>query len=229
MIIIIKNIPYFSLQNKLYESPSIAFISKYKSKFIFKKGKIDASLKLPKNSFNYDEVIPFEVDLNCSELDLKINGIELYITRQYKKLDRYNHTRVKSYSGEIKIFSKYFEFKEEEKCYITKDIIEFPKTFLNNELYPPKIYEIFDSKKNEVLDNEIKKYFLYPCSYKGIITIEYCLVVKIKFDSSFTFDEYLRMPLDFHSLPTIVKEEFNEVKKDENSINDKDFKTDTGL
>ena len=202
-IIIIKNIPYYNLNNKLYKSPATVFKYVDKMGFFSKKGKIAAFLKIPKNMFNYNEVIPFEVVLNCTELNLKINGIEAYITRNCRKHDKRNY-KVVRHSNETIITSKDLKFIKDAKCFIINNNIQFPKT---PNYYPPKIYEICDSQGIAGLNKQFKHYSLYPCSYKGLITISYYLNVKIKYDSSIVSNDLLSMPLNFHSSPQIIKEE----------------------
>ena len=63
-----------------------------KSKLIlFSQGSFTAVLKLPKNAFSYQEVIPFEVDMDLSKLSLNVKYIRISIRRDTKKNLQYRH------------------------------------------------------------------------------------------------------------------------------------------
>ena len=83
--IIIKNNKYYTLENKLYQSPIIAKLETSKHKYaIFNKGEIKASLTLPKNSFKYNENIYFIMEIDCSKLSISISGVRLSINVNLK-------------------------------------------------------------------------------------------------------------------------------------------------
>ena len=79
LIIVIKNPPYFSLYNHLYKSPSNCYKEFKKSKFFFSQGFFIVSFTLPKNSFSYDEPIPFQIDLDLNNLSMDIRNINVSI------------------------------------------------------------------------------------------------------------------------------------------------------
>ena len=53
-----------------------------KSKLFSKKGSVLCKVKLPKNYFFYNEEIPFEINIDCSNLDLKIKSVKVYLLRK---------------------------------------------------------------------------------------------------------------------------------------------------
>ena len=205
--IIIKNSSHFTKENKLFKSPSTVFKYIDKKKFLSKKGKIAAFLKIPKNSFNYGEIIPFEVTLNCSELNLKINEIQASIERIIKYNEKNNPKDVR-HIEKSEILIKSFKIQEkDDKLSIIKGEIQFPNSSKHYSSYPPRIYEEANKIGTEDLSNQLKSYRLYACTYGGLIAIEYKLKVTILFNSSFTFNEHLSIPIDFYSLPEEINEE----------------------
>ena len=65
---VIKNNPYFTKENRLLLSPAI-YLKEMKIRSLFsEKGSFKASLKLPTNKFSYDEKIPFEIDIDATNL-----------------------------------------------------------------------------------------------------------------------------------------------------------------
>ena len=83
--IVIKNIPYFSLQNGLYKSPCTFSSKKSKSILLINKGEFTIKINLPKNIFFYDEKIPYEINLDLRNLNLTIKNIEVSIFRTITK------------------------------------------------------------------------------------------------------------------------------------------------
>ena len=73
VIIVIKNTSYFYKENKLLLSPAIHFREIKKKNFFAEKGSYTASLKLPTNIFSYDQKIPFEIDIDVTNLIFEIN------------------------------------------------------------------------------------------------------------------------------------------------------------
>ena len=86
VIIIIKNNSHFSTYNGLLQQPAVCFKETTKHKLFVSQGSFTCSLKLPRNSFTYDEMIPFEIDIDCSKLSLTIKGIRISINRNQKKI-----------------------------------------------------------------------------------------------------------------------------------------------
>ena len=84
--IIIKNNKYYSLENKLYKSPTIAKLETSKHKYaIFNKGEIKASLTLAKNSFKYNENIYFIMEIDCTKLSISVSGVLLSLNINFSK------------------------------------------------------------------------------------------------------------------------------------------------
>ena len=216
VLIIVKNNPNFTIENKLLKSPTIFFKEINKKSFLFNKGRIACFLKLPKNSWDYNDQIPIEIILDCSELDLKVNGIYIAIIRNKKQYNR-KHSEILS-NNNITIFSKNYLLDKKQKRYKLKPIIQFPTSSDYISIFPPTVYKLIESNGQNDLFDKINQYVLYPMTKGGLISIEYYLNVKILFDSKLSFDEDFKIPLDFYSSFEIENENVIEYPN-ENEIN----------
>ena len=79
VIVVIKNNAHFNTFNGLLQQPAVCYKEATKHKLFFSQGSYNATLKLPRNSFTYDEMIPFEIDIDCSKLAIDIKGIKISI------------------------------------------------------------------------------------------------------------------------------------------------------
>ena len=87
LIIVVKNKAYFTKQNKLYKEPCRIIRKKSKTDFLVDKGNYNFEMILPKNVFFYDEEIPYEIKLDCTNLNLNffISCLEIKLERIKKK------------------------------------------------------------------------------------------------------------------------------------------------
>ena len=201
-LIIIKNVKTFSLNNELLKEPLI--ISKEASKTIFMffdRGKINYDIKMPKNYFDYNEEIPYEITFNCKELELVIFKIIVSINRYQRKNLKLNRSKVKIGNKE-RLNSKTYNFPEKEKTYSIKDKMNFLNPTLNKNISnnPSLVYKLLESKSFNEINHNMTDYYLAPSCYGGLLSVEYYLKVEILFDSSFTNNEELKVPLDFYSI-----------------------------
>ena len=163
-----------------------------------KKCSVSCNIKLPKNYFFYDEEIPFEINIDCSNLDLKIKSIKVFLDRKENlNYNEGNFMIMTERSSEIKeINYKKIKLEKGLSNYNIVNSINFPIT----SAYPPKIYE--ESEKHglfEVNDVKINKnsFYLYPSNLFGLLSVEYYLKFKLHFDSLRTSDEIMKIPIYF--------------------------------
>ena len=191
IVIIIKNSQYFSAFNDLFKSPKVVSMKTTKHKYaIFNMGYISANVKLEKNVFGYDEVIPLQIEIDCPDLKIKIENVDIFIYLTISKNNKGDHKKNQVKSEKI-IFSKIISLKKKMKKYHIEDIIELPKG------NPHDVY-----KK---LDNDMRKYsqkfkdvYLYPSCYEGLISCEYYIKVTFETDTLFSTNESLIIPIDFY-------------------------------
>ena len=192
-IIIIKNDKYFSLENKLYKSPATLTRKVSKHQYaIFSKGYFSATITLPKNSFSYDEAIPFLVEIDCSNLTIQVRSItvSLYVMQTVKNI---NDIKENSVLKIKEIMDKNILLTKGDKKYLIDDIIKFPSTLDN----PKYVYQKLDSDKRN-FSQKFKNIFLLPSLYNKILTCEYYIKVMLEMDSYFSTNESLEIPIEFY-------------------------------
>ena len=187
LMIFIKGYKQFTLENKLLKIPATSFGDFYKKKKSkFKGGKVSCFLKIPKNSFTFFEIIPFEIYLDKSELNMEIKNIKISINRavyfNYKGDLKKHHI---TYSN-IELISKEYpidnnKFNENHK-YEIKDDIKWPKDskFLKN-LSSNNSYSLFENKKQNGINCSFNNIELLPSCVGGLISVEFFLKVEIDY------------------------------------------------
>ena len=194
VFIIIKNQQNFTLENFLYKSPSIEMKEIQKHKLMFSKGKFAAVLKLAKNVFTYDENIPFELEIDRSQLDMDIKSVEIYLLRIENKNYKNDRSKVRN-SSSRKISEKQINLIKGQPKYLINDDIQFP---ILADFNPIQIYKYLDSlpEVNEKITNKIH---LAPSCMGGLLSVDYFLVIEFNLDSILTTDEKIKMKIDFYS------------------------------
>lgn len=191
IVIIIKNNQYFSAYNDLFKSPKEVNIKVTKHKYaIFNMGYFSAKVKLEKNVFGYDEVIPLQIEIDCPDLKIEIENVDIFIYLIMSKNNKGNHKK-SQIKTEKKIFSKIISLKKKMKKYHLEDIIELPKG------NPHEIYKKLDND-TRIYSQKFKNLYLYPCCYDGLISCEYYLKITFETDTLFSTNESLIIPIDFY-------------------------------
>ena len=87
------------------------------------------------------------------------------------------------------------------KNYSISDFINFPTSSDYNSVYPPNVYQSLNQHGLFEVNEPNFNYKIYPCSYQGLVSIDYFIKFKICLDSSLTSDERLFIPIYFASNP----------------------------
>jgi hypothetical protein len=192
-IIIIKNSNYFTTENNLYKSPVISKIDTSKHEYgIFSKGSFTASIKLPKNCFTYDEIVPFVIEINSSNLKIDIKTVKVSLNAILKVRSKFEPGKMRAVKIK-EIVSKNIPLQKGEKMYSIDDVIKIPSTSDN----PSIAYKKFDSDQN-ALTQKFGTFLLYPTCYGEKLSCEYIIRVMIEIGSLFSTNEILDIPLDFY-------------------------------
>ena len=165
-----------------------------KSKLFSDKGSVTVKVKMPKNFYFYDENIPFEMDIDCSNLNqkLKIKSVKVLLAR--RKRINYTKERTKErYSGQKEIYTKEINLEKGLTNYTITDIVNFPIEYH----FPPKIYEEFEKHGIYEVNDKKLNIKLYPSCRLGVLSCEYFLKFRLHFDSLLTCNEKLKIPLYF--------------------------------
>ena len=165
-----------------------------KHKLMFSKGKFAAVLKLAKNVFTYDENIPFELEIDRSQLDMDIKSVEIYLLRIENKNYKNDRSKVRN-SSSRKISEKQINLIKGQPKYLINDNIQFP---ILADFNPIQIYKYLDSlpEINEKITNKIH---LAPSCMGGLLSVDYFLIIEFNIDSILTTDEKIKMKIDFYS------------------------------
>ena len=179
--------------------PMVAETKEFKkSNFLAKKGSCLVSLKLPKNYFYYDEQIPFEINLDCSKLEMNIKSIGVILQRRTHKNNKEDHS-ISARTAHDDINKKVINLEKGLSRYDISDFLLFPFISEYNSVYPPNVYKQFDEHGLFEINDPNFNYRLYPNCLYGLIliSIDYFVKVELYFDCTFTYDEELLIPIYF--------------------------------
>lgn len=200
----------------MYKEPCVIVGKQSKSDFLINKGNYKFKMTLPKNVFFYDEKIPYEIDLDCTNLGLILSSLEISLQRIRKKgnqLKYFHYEEIKSF------LIKIIKVNRNKKIGKYKGELYFPKKSSEDKnIYPPSIYELIEKEAPHTeIDNFQRLYHFSPCSRGELVIVEYYLKIKLVFENVFTSDEYYLIPIDFCSRP-----ENQKINNNQNSINSVD-------
>ena len=77
---------YFTKENKLLLTPAIYYKEFIKKNFLGDYGSFTATFKIPYNVFPYDKKVPFEIDIDCTNLKTDLFRILICLHRFVKKI-----------------------------------------------------------------------------------------------------------------------------------------------
>ena len=165
VIVVIKNNAHFNTFNGLLQQPAVCYKEATKHKLFFSQGSYNATLKLPRNSFTYDEMIPFEIDIDCSKLAIDIKGIKISINRNQKTNFQQNHLESR-YQNKKEVVTKHIPLDKGQKKHHIEDVIQ-----LKSESNPKQIYSILDSDRRKYSE-KYRGIYLSPSCYGGLLSCE---------------------------------------------------------
>ena len=189
-IIVIKNPPYFSTYNRMYQAPAVCFKEMKKHKLLFSQGSFTATIKVPKNAFPYTEFVPFEIDIDLTKLSLNLKNIKVSLRRISRKNQRFDHSQVFKEEN-VAIAKKECNFVRGQKKIHIEDVIA-----IDADKNPKNIYNKLDQDKRKVAE-KYKGVYLYPTCYGGLLSVEYLIRMKLEMDSMWSTNEEFNIPLDF--------------------------------
>ena len=196
-IFIVKNhLKYHSIKKHLL-SPLNYQETFNKKKIFVKKGSCKIVINMPRTYFLYNEKVGYNIHLDCSILQIPVKKISVSFYRRIKKNNKKDLLYSRS-SYNSKIFDKDYNLRKENKIFDIVDYIYYFDSSHENEILnkPIDVYNKLDKHGLYEIDDESLK-CLYPSCHVGLINIEYSLKFKIYFDTIFTTDESIYLPIDF--------------------------------
>ncbi len=94
-----------------------------------------------------------------------------------------------------------------------KEVFYFPRNNKEDQfVYPPSIYQSIEKNKTIFPKKSINQpgvslipfenfYFFSPSFSGGLLSVKYYIEIKLKFETIFTSDEHIYLPIDFCSRP----------------------------
>jgi hypothetical protein len=196
IMFIVKNPQYFIKENKLLKEPCELYKKISKSKLLLNEGFFTIEIKLAKNAFFYNEVIIYDIFIDCSNLNLEINEIIIKIVKSFQNNYKMNHNKPFIKINED-VVTQRIPLDKNSKKYHYKDGIKIDKKHI------PDYESIEKNGTYNLNENEKNNFFLTPSCYGGLISVGYCMNIKLIFDSLFTFNEEINIPLDFYEKSNI--------------------------
>lgn len=165
-----------------------------KSKLLSNKGSFSVQVKMAKNYFCYEELVPFEMEIDCSKLDekLKLKSVKVLLVRRKRKNYSAELTKER-YSRQKEIYTKEINLEKGLTKYSISDFVNFPTEIR----YPPKVYEEFEKHGIYEVNDKKLNVKLYPSCKLGILSCEYYLKFRFIFASLLTLKEKLKIPIFF--------------------------------
>ena len=170
----------------------------YKKKFFMKKGFFQMNINMPSNYFLYNDKVRYNIHLDLRTLAINPDKIKVKFLR--KKKFNYSHDiSKKNFESKEDLFYKIYNLDKKLKVFDINDHIAFsdyPKLNKDDCISPLEIYQKMEIHGlYEINDQSIKN--LYPSCSEGLIEIEYLLKFKVYFDSIFTSNEEVLLPINF--------------------------------
>jgi len=193
-VIVIKNDLYFTKENKLLLTPAIYLKEIDRAGFISSKGSLSASFKLPINIFEYTRRIPFEINIDCSNLNTSIRNVIVSIHRICKKNLPYNHKKMFSYDEQI-IDSKTIPLTSGLSNYHIEDEINLYSNIRYDN--PKEVYDFLDKDKRKFTE-KFEKIQLFPPCYDGLLSCKYYICMELEMGGFLSLPEKFIIPIDFY-------------------------------
>jgi len=210
--IIIQNIKKMTVENKLYKSPYEKFKDCIKTCMFKKTSKLAILLKTEKNTYSYNELIPYEIVINYSESDIFIKNIRINLTRNvYINSDDYVDIKVityKDYNMPKKLKDNVFQIGG----YFTLPTIS--DYFSVN---PISVYNFYNFRIIDNIKKTLDSIYLYPTCFSPFLNCYYNLNLEINFNSFIYKNEYIYLPIELYTPLKIVED-----NKKDNVIEEKD-------
>lgn len=209
--IIIQNRQRFTVENKLFKSPVEQFKDRIKTSFLIKNSKLAFLLKSEKNSYAYNELIPFEIVINYTEFDMDIRNLRVSLTRTLC-FNKDNNIDVKPII--------YKDYQMPEKSKESNDIFQIYGYFsipLISDYFsvnPMNIYNFYSNKIIDKMDKKFNSMYLYPSIDSDYLSCVYSLDLEIAFMSPLIKNEYLSIPIELYT-PLKINEEVEEEEENE--------------
>jgi len=200
IMIIIKRFEQFSYENKLLKIPTNAFGDFYiKKKSKYKCGKITCLLKLPKNRFYYFELIPLEIFLDRTELNMEVKTIKLSLMMKIHYNYKFDEKKHRKTIMNLNVFTREYSVNNSQNKFEIKDYIQLQNDGIFSQYFSlDDKYCLLETLKKIELDHKFDSMILMPFCFGGLINPEYYFQVDIIYQS-WRSTNTLIVPIDIYT------------------------------
>jgi len=224
--IIIQNKQAFNLENKLFKSPAEKFKDCIQSHIFSKNSKLAFLLKTDKNSYAYNELIPYEIVINYTESDINIKNLRISLTRNiFIHSDEFIDVKFLIY----KDYNMPSKSTEDHNVFQISGYFSLPPISEYFSVNPMNIYNFYSNKIINNIDKTFNSMNLYPTCVSNYLCCNYCLNLEINFGSALIKNEGLFIPLELYT-PLKIEDDIEEEEEeneqnedDENNIDNEDI------
>lgn len=207
--LIIQNRQRFYKENGLLKTTVEKFNDIHKSLFFKKNSKIAFLFKTDKNSYAYNELIPYEIIMNCTESELIIDHLRISLSRNIyfganDKID-----------SKIILMKKYIlNMNNKNKIFKISGHFLFPVISNYFSVNPMNVYNYFNKKLLNDFDKNCSDVNLFPTCFSSLFICSYFLNLEIIFKSFFVKNEIVSIPIELYTPLKIddIEKNFNDIK-----------------
>ena len=207
--IIIQNRQNFSKENGLFKKSIEKFNDIHKSIIFHKNSNIAYLFRTEKNSYAYNEMIPYKIIMNYTECELIIDHLRVTLTRNihFGANDRIDSKIIllKNYAIPNTIKGKIFKLSGH---FLFPDLSDY---FSVN---PMNIYNNYNKKIINDFDKDFSDVNLFPTCFSSLFICNYFLNLEIIFKSFLIKNEILSIPIELYTPLEIddIEKNFNDIK-----------------
>ena len=210
-LFVVKNHLVYHSRNRTLLCPFTYPTTFNKKKFFKKKGSCQLVINMPRNYFLYNEKVGYNIHIDCRLLQIPVYKVKVTFCRTTKKNFSNDILRTRRTSSE-QLFYKEYNLDKKQKTFNVIDYIVFsdPSAPMDSCISPSEIYQQMDNHGLYEIDDQSLR-SLYPSCSEGLLVLEYSLRVKVYFDTIFTSDEFVFVPVDFCDLINYNIPQLNQV------------------
>ena len=213
--IIIQNRQRLLKENGLLKNTIEKFNDVQKSEIFGKNSKIAFWFKTDKNSYAYNEHIPYEIIINCTESDHIIDHLRVTLSRNiyFGANDKVEKS--------IILMKKYIlPISSSNKIFKNSGYFQFPDLSDYFSVNPMSIYINFDKKIINNFEKDFSDVYLFPTCFSSLFICSYFLNLEIIFKSLFIKNEILSIPIELYTPLKIadIEKNINDIKTEKENL-----------
>ena len=213
--IIIQNRQRLLKENGLLKNTIEKFNDIQKSEILGKNSKIAFLFKTDKNSYAYNEHIPYEIIINCTESDHIIDHLRVTLSRNiyFGANDKVEKS--------IILMKKYIlPISSSNKIFKNSGYFQFPDLSDYFSVNPMSIYINFDKKIINNFEKDFSDVYLFPTCFSSLFICSYFLNLEIIFKSLFIKNEILSIPIELYTPLKIadIEKNINGIKTEKENL-----------